>query len=388
MENKNMTPKSALEMARRKVADELFDEYMQSFQPVCRIDIERSTPHEDRVFIDYYFSGFDDEKEKQYLYKNRGSCISQDFDNFIAQLDEAWPKLNYSHFWVAYAPGTSDVLNYDSLHCDKDEASQYPELDLFCSELPQDVAEWVIDQLETGHLGSVYNRMYKYVSKAGDIKDEQIRQFFQKLEDGPHCDSCQTPLRNYENPYSQYEGFGFGCPVCCDPYCPFCFVSYRSDPRCCEHLIVDLGDAESFSERNSTSISPFDDTMFNNAIDKWYAKLGESSGNADWSMQQKETAFGPLLLSYEAFAKDDACGDYCNIIIALLEAFPAVGEIQRVSFMWENWGCQGTAYFYTKGFFCDKPEISQSYYKEQAANFVTGLNALAEMEPENMNTVE
>ena len=164
-----------------------------------------------------------------------------------------------------------------------------------------------------------------------------------------------------------------------EPYCPFCFVKLNTGPPYCEHLIVDI--TPMGSEAPSVGRSPFDDTMLTNAIDKWYAKLSASTESGDWSMQQKETAFGPLLLSYEAFAEP---GNRDGIT-DLLEAMPTVGEVRRVCYMWENWGYPGAAYFYAKGFFCDKPEIAQSYYKEQAANFVAGLNALAEMEPENMN---
>ena len=142
-------------------------------------------------------------------------------------------------------------------------------------------------------------------------------------------------------------------------------------PPHCEHLIVDLN-----SEENSLEASPFNETELDVALGKFVAKYSEFLEGSDWSEGQKKMAFGTLMPSYQAFDEGE---NQCDALIAFLESLPSVSGINKVTYMWES---PFPGYFYAKGFFCDKPEIAQSYYKEQTAKFVDGLNALAEMEPE------
>ena len=213
-----MTPIEALEEARRKVADKLFDA-RQTTIPFCRIATDLPTLHLDTVHIGFYFASLDIGKVIRFFKSTRNPTNYQFVDDIVVKSEQNWPKLTYARFEVLFAPGTTDVLfsdediAEDSEH--PEEYSEHPELDLFHSELPQELSQWVIDQLEVIDTGDAFHHLLEHAVNAEDIKDERIRQFFQKLEDRPHCDDCQTPLRNYENAHPQYSGFGFGCPECC-----------------------------------------------------------------------------------------------------------------------------------------------------------------------------
>ena len=366
-------PDKELEEARQKVVDELFEEERKGLKLAYRVDAGRLKGDVDRMFVGYYFAGFsmDIEDEIAFLNKHRGALTNAHVEASVAELEEAWPKLNYAHFRVRFAPGTTEEPESEVV--DLDDDPQHPQLDLFRSGLPQDVAEWIIGQLEGANLNLLGNRQYMQGLSAQDITNEQIRGFFQKVEDTPKCQHDGTPLvfltddnKCLNAPHSS----GFGCPECGTICCPFCYDGIRTD-SVCEHFIIGSVYSEDFHGNN-----PFDEAAYDAARAKYLAKMKSFASGVDWSEKQKEAALGALLPFLEGSGVLEYGSDYA---VSLLEALPPVSGGKKVSFYWED---NYPSVLWFKGFFCDKPEIAHGYYKEQAEKFVQGLNALAEMEPE------
>ena len=366
-------PDKELEEARQKVVDELFEEERKGLKPACRIDAGHLDGDVDRMFIGCYFAGFslNIENERAFLNTHRGALTNEHIEASIAELEEAWPKLDYARFWVRFAPGTTEELESDVV--DLDDDPQNPQLDLFRSELPQDVAEWILIQLEGANLNLLGNRQYFQGLSAQDITNEQVKDFFQKVEDAPKCQDDGAPLvflSDDNKCLNAPHNSGFGCPECGVIYCPFCYDDVRTDPVC-EHFIVGSMSSEYFYGNN-----PFDEDAYHAAQAKYLANKETFASGVDWSERQKEAALGTLL---PFFRDSEGFAHGSDFAVEFLEALPPIVEWEKVSFYCED-GYPSALWL--KGFLCDKPEIAHSYYKEQAAKFTDGLNALAEMEPE------
>lgn len=366
-------PDKALEEARQKVVDELFEDEREGLKPAYRADAGHLNGDVDRMFIGLYFAGssMDIEDNIAFLNKYRGALGNAHVEASIAELEEAWPKLDYAHFRVRFAPGTIEELESEIV--DLDDDPQHPQLDLFRSELPQNIAEWIIGQLEGANLNLLGNRQYMQGLSAQDITDGQIRDFFRKVENTPKCQHDGTPLvfLTGDNRYlNAPNSSGFGCPECGTIYCPFCYDDIRTDPVC-QHFMVGSVSSEAFYGNN-----PFDENAYHAAQANYLAKKESFASGVDWSEKQKETALGTLLPFLEGSGGFKCGSDYA---VGFLEALPPPAEGEKVSFYWED---RYPSVLWLEGFLCERPEVASVYYKELAAKFVCGLNALAEMEPE------
>ena len=238
----------------------------------------------------------------------------------------------------------------------------------------EELAEEALEaEADAAHYGREHRRWLEWRGRANTGPDKELEEAQQKVEDAPKCqdDGASLVFLSDDNkclnaPHSS----GFGCPECGAIYCPFCYDDVRTDPVC-EHFIVGSQSSEYFYGNN-----PFDEDAYHAAQAKYLAKKETFASGVDWSERQKETAFGTLL---PFFRDSEGFGDGSDFAVDFLEALPPIAEWEKVSFYCED---GSPSALWLKGFLCDKPEIAHSYYKEQAALLLDGLNALAEMEPE------
>ena len=172
-----MTSGEAIKEAQQQAAEKLFEEMYGSY---LRINLERPGD-EDTVVIGYYYDGFYADSWIRLLNNGTGDSTDEltraDTAARMTELEKAWSKLEYRHFWVRFAPGTTKVLEHNNQEAN---IPQFPQLDVFRSELPEDLAQWVVSEFEGQRLEQLSSHVYKHVLLISDIRDSRVRAFFQK----------------------------------------------------------------------------------------------------------------------------------------------------------------------------------------------------------------